>query len=489
MQRMHGVDALGIYSETPTSPFTTLKVAIYRPVPPDDAPSAADLRDFVREQVLRLGRGIGDQRIVRVPFDLHHPLWVTDPDYSPDDHIYRAALPAPGDKAQLCDFLSDLMGRPLDPERPLWEAWIVEGLQGGRLAVVVKMHHSLADGATVAELIERSHSTGATESPSGPPGGDAVPGNARLLAGALVDLAKTFALELPDFLRERQLARQERADGHEAAEPPPDLAAEARLPGHAPFTVLNARRGGRYRVYRYETFSLAETKELANAFGCTVNTLLLGVCSEALRRYLADVDEVPASSLLAAMPVGHPGHPPHQTRLHPDLPRNDVAVAVLPLHQDVADFEQRLQLIKRSSDAAVDRVLRAWGKRFDNFLEFLPGALVRRAVNDLSARQQARGKDAYANVIVSNVVGPRQPLFALDGRLELVEVLSTGNITDAGNLNITAWSYVDDLCVSFYMRKGAMPEPDKLPAYLREVYEELQLSAQRSGDAEPAISR
>lgn len=472
MRRMHGVDAMSIYSATSTSPFVTLKVAVYQPVDRNDAPSATELRTFVKEQVLRFGAGVGDMRIVRVPFDVHHPVWVADPAYSPDDHIYRTALPAPGDKAQFCAFLSDLMGRPLDPDRPLWEAWIVEGLEGGRVAVAVKMHHTLADGGTVATVLERSHSEKPDDDgPSGVHRGEPIPGNARLLADALADLVKTGTDELPGFYRERRLAHEERA-ARDVTEARTDD--ENERPGPAPFTVLNERRGGRYRDFRYETFSLTEFKALSRAFGCTVNTLVLGVCSEALKRYLADVDAVPSTSLLAAMPMGHPGRTPRRTRLHPTPPRNDVAVAILPLHQNVDDFAQRLQAIKRSSTAAINRVQQSWGSRFDNYLEFLPGPLVRYVMNGVMGRRQAKRKGAYANVIVSNVAGPRRPLFALDGRLELVDFFSTGNITDLGHLNITVWSYVDHLNFSFFMRRGGLPQPDKIPAYVRGVFDELK---------------
>jgi diacylglycerol O-acyltransferase len=93
MRRMHGIDAFSIYSETPTSPFATLKVIVYRPVDANDAPDIGEVRRFVKERIAVLGVEGAGMRIVRVPFDLHHPVWVADPDYSPDDHIYHAALP------------------------------------------------------------------------------------------------------------------------------------------------------------------------------------------------------------------------------------------------------------------------------------------------------------------------------------------------------------------------------------------------------------
>ena len=117
-------------------------------------------------------------------------------------------------------------------------------------------------------------------------------------------------------------------------------------------------------------------------------------------------------------------------------------------------------------------------------------------MNRVMAGRQAKRKGAYANVVVSNVAGPRRPLRALDGRLELVDFLSVGNITDLGHLNITVWSYVDNLSFSFFMRKGGLPQPDLIPAYVREVVDELMpllteapIATAESGAAAEPVAR
>ena len=479
MERMHGIDAFSIYCETPSSSFATLKVAILEPTSPDGVVDIDALREFAKAQALRLGQGRVDRRVVRVPYDLHHPVWVVDPDFSIDDHVRSAALPAPGDKNQLCDFLSDLMGRSLDPDRPLWELWLVEGLEGGRLAVVLKMHHVLADGGTMAAMLTYGVQGLREVSPPATSTAEAIPGGASLISHALIDLTRTFLDELPRFLRDRKRVFDERSKEVTDTLPPAagdDLADEG--PGSAPFCVLNTPVAGRYRVYRYETFSLGEFKTLARHYDCTINVLVMAVISEALRRYLDDLDDVPSKSLLAAMPIGDSGSIFHATRLHHEPPHNDVSVAYVPLHQDIEDMAERIQAIKSSSEAAVGRVRRAWGKRFDNFLEFVPGVVVRQAL-DFVGRKQAKGISAYGNLVISNVRGPRETLWSPDGRWRMVEFLSTGNITDQGHLNVTVWSYVDNLSFSFYMRKGALPEPDKIPGYVREVVSELQGSRAR----------
>ena len=157
MQRLRGSDAFAIYSGSSSSPFVTLKVAIYTPTDDTDLPTAREIDGFIRKGIVTTGARSANLRIMRVPFDLHHPVWVADPDFSPDNHIYHTELPPPGNKAQLCEFLSDLMGKPLNPERPLWEVWLVSGLESGATAIVFKVHHALADGKTISSLIEKSH--------------------------------------------------------------------------------------------------------------------------------------------------------------------------------------------------------------------------------------------------------------------------------------------------------------------------------------------
>lgn len=470
MQRMCGSDAFAIYSDTSTSPFVTLKVAIYEPTDKNDVPDVSELRRFVKARIVMPAvNGAAALRIVRVPFDLHHPVWVADPHFSADDHIYHVALPSPGGKEQLCDFLSDLMGMPLNLDRPLWEIWLVEGLQHGRIAIAFKVHHSLVDGKTMAALIARAHSpTVANSTQAVGFSAEPVPGKPKLIRDALLDLFRSFTVELPHYYRQLKATRED------AGASVANAGESGVKPFSAPHTIFNEKRGGGYRIYRYETFSLAEFKRLSRVFDCTVNTVVLGVCSEALRRYLLEMGAVvPSIPLITAMPVGDQGWRDSRTAPQRAIKNNCVAVAVVPLYQHIADFGQRLQAIKRGSQVAIDSVRRSEGRRLDNYLDFLPGTAIR-LINGLMDYRQAKRQNPYANIVISNVAGPSKALHALDGRLAMVELLSTGNLTDAGNLNITIWSYVDNLCFSFFSRKGALPDPDKINGHLREVVEELR---------------
>jgi WS/DGAT/MGAT family acyltransferase len=469
MQRLRGSDAFAIYTETANSPFVTLKVAIYRPTRSKDRPDNREIRDFIKRSISVAGARRAGLRILRVPLDLHHPVWVSDPDYSPDNHIFEVELPAPGAREQLCEFLSDLMGKPLDRHRPLWQVWIINGLEDGKVAIAFKVHHALADGKTIARLIERGHTATPSEGESDGEeiAQEPIPATPRLIGGALIDLARSYTVELPNFYRHLKAARRRGAEISDAVD---------RLvpPFSAPFTILNTVDvGGPGRIYRYETFSLADFKALSKTFDCTINTLVMGVCSEALKRYLEERDALPSESLIAAMPIGDQGGSSLERLLNSDIHNNNLAVAVLPLYQQIEDFGQRLREIKEAALAAINHVRHDEGRRFDNYLDFLPGTAIRLANSALTRRQRKR-KNPHGNVVISNVPGPRETLYALDDRLEMDELLSVGNIAEQGHLNITVWSYVDNIAFSFFIRKDALPEPERMVEHLSDVVSELR---------------
>ena len=471
MYRLRGSDAFAVYSDSPTSPFVTLKVAIYTPTAAGDTPDVGDIKGFVKERITVTGAGRADYRILRVPFDLHHPVWVHDPDFDPENHLHETELPSPGGKEQLCDFLSELMGKPLNPDIPLWEIWLISGLAAGKIAIAFKIHHALADGKMISRMIEIAHRrTNFGDVSKEEVGGEPIPAKSRLVGDALLDLARSYTIELPHFYHHIKQARRKSAAIIEAM-----AGAEEKVvaPFSAPFTLLNKIGGGAERIYRYETFSLSEFKTLSRHFDCTINTLVMGVCSESLKRYLRDIDDLPSESLIVAMPIGDQAGSSLRKLLKSDIQNNNLAVAILPLYQNIGEFSQRLAAIKKAARAAIDHVRHADGRRFDNYFDYMPGTAVRLMHSAINNRQRKK-RNPHANTVISNVPGPRKTLYALDGRLKLEELLSVGNLTDAGHLNITVWSYVDKLSFSFLIREGALPQPESLVAHLKDVVEELR---------------
>ena len=152
MRRLQAADALFLYNETPTQHMHTLKIGI---IDPAGVPGGYAFEHEKQKLAARLHRVPPFRwRVVPTPLRLHHPLFV-ESEVDIDYHVRRAAVPSPGGPRELAELISEIASRPLDRGRPLWEIWLLEGLEGGRVASVCKIHHTLADGVASAELVER----------------------------------------------------------------------------------------------------------------------------------------------------------------------------------------------------------------------------------------------------------------------------------------------------------------------------------------------
>src|SRR2546423_2458014 len=144
MERLSGLDASFLYFETPTMHMQVLATIVYDPSTASGGYSFDTTKEMI-EGRLHLVPSL-HRKLATVPFNLHRPVRVEDGDFDIDYHVRRIACPAPGGEAQLAELVGDIAGRPLDRTRPLWEIWVVEGLEHGHVANVTKMHHSTIDG-------------------------------------------------------------------------------------------------------------------------------------------------------------------------------------------------------------------------------------------------------------------------------------------------------------------------------------------------------
>src|SRR3984893_23322 len=146
MRRLTGLDATFLYMETASNQMHVASLSVFDPSPVPDGYSFDKVVDLVRDRLPLLPPF--RWRLVEVPFQLTHPLWIEDPDFDLDYHVRRAALPAPGGDLELAGFAAEVFGRPLDRDHPLWEMYVVEGLEGGNIAMVAKIHHAATDGVS-----------------------------------------------------------------------------------------------------------------------------------------------------------------------------------------------------------------------------------------------------------------------------------------------------------------------------------------------------
>jgi diacylglycerol O-acyltransferase len=429
MERMTGLDASMLYTETPTAHMHTMKIAVLDVTGESGLLDSGRLADEFAARLHLLPSMM--RRPVRVPFDLHHPVWVNDPNFVIGNHVKALTLPAPGGRAEFDAALAEIHSRPLALDRPLWEMTFVSGLEGGRVAVAVKIHHAVADGVAAAAGLVAVASAGPDEHVAAPPEQwqpEPIPGRGALIREALTDRVRELRL-LPGLLARTfaGLLRMVRARRRLDHRPPPPLSG-AKAPWNG---RLTARRTVATARLPFEDF-----KRVKKAFGCTLNDVLLAVAAGGLRRSAEREGYALGKPLVTAIPssIDAPGAPPR-------LSGNHVTQFFTSLCTDIDDPVERLAAISevtrnaRSLNTEVGReLMRDWNR----YAYRWPYQLVWKHV-------MPRIPTPAINVVISNVPGPSEPGWFAGARMD--ELYSLSVLTEGAGLNLTAWSYAGCLYV------------------------------------------
>ena len=399
------------------------------------------------------------QVITQLPFD-QGLAWVDDERFDPAHHIRAAALPHPGGEAELRRFMSHFLETPLDPTRPLWEMWLVDGLRDDRVALVVKASHVLVDGMALLGLALRLVDAEPRDHDEVPRTWHASPRptDAELLVTGLTDRAGRAARGLwdaatlvtdPRFLA--AAAGSLRRIGAGGVERAPAL----------PLT----RPVGPHRGFVWTRLSMADVLTVKRASGATVNDVVLAVVSGALARYLSsDGESLPGSSPRVLVPVSTHGTAPGQEV------QNSFSMIVvdLPLHLD--DPLERLHTLHEQMDRHKRSVQTTLGTKLFRLVDLLPSWLVRQGGPPILHRQPV------VNLAVTNLPGARDEAYLLGARmLELFPFITvTGNL----GMIIGVLSYADGLGVSITVDSDVVADADSLldafgPA-LRELVEAVR---------------
>src|SRR5664280_2496846 len=390
MQRLSGADASFVYGETPNWHMHLGTLAVLDPSTAPDGFNADRLRSLVEARAGLLGPFL--RRLVEVPFGLDRPAWVDDPHLDLDRQIRSVGVPAPGGPLQLGALVGELLAYKLEPGRPLWEVWFIEGLEDGRVALLTKMHHCLADGVRGARMYE-----------------------------VLYDPEPGAPLDRPDT----PLVQGERIPpGWEMA-----LRALPRLAG----TPL--------RGFAYFSVPLSGVKAIKSAFAVTVNDVVLGICAGALRRYLADRGELPGKPLIAQIPVAV--HVDDGDDASGGAWGNATTVMGAALPTQLDDPVERLRAIHASTQSAKAMQQALGDDLILDLADVAPPGLLAAGVRAYSRLRLADHHPPVFNLIVSNVQGPPLPLYIAGARL--VASYPIGPLLDGGGLNITAMSYLDHI--------------------------------------------
>ncbi len=415
------------------------------------------------------------QRLAFVPFDQGRPVWVDDPHFNIGFHVRHTALPRPGDEAALQRLAGRVFSQALDRARPLWELWLVEGLAGGRFALLSKTHHALVDGVSGVDIATVLFDASADPLPVAPPEHDwqpqPLPSPAQLLGEALIERA-TVPAELTRGVRAvlrgpRGVAR--RAVGAAAA------AGRFGIVGlqPAPPSRFNTKIGP-HRRFTWVRGDLEAFKQVKNTLGGTVNDVVLAAVAGGLGRYLRlHGEETDGVELRAMVPVS----------VRADIERgalgNRVAAMWAPLPVGVRDPAQRLQAIGGAMTGIKESGQAVGAQVLTQLSGFAPPTIVAQAAR-LSARQR------FFNLVVTNVPGPQFPLY-VQGR-ELEALYPMVPLAENTTLGIAIMSYHGQLNFGLVADRDALPDLEVLAEELRRSIAELAAAAgadQRSARGRP----
>ncbi len=468
MKPLGGLDAAFLSLETPTTPLHVGLVMVLDP--PEGtrslfSPSTryAQIRRVIAQRVPLLAPF--RQRAMRVPLGLHHPVWVDDPDFELDDHLSRASLPSPGGPAELDAFVASAMSRQLDPDRPLWEMFVVEGLEGDRTALIAKVHHAILDGVSGASMLAvfldlnpRSRSVPTTIEGWDP---DPLPGSARMLRYAATSMSQQPGRALSTLnagveviadlgMHNRELLRR----------------GESSPPGFfsAPRTSLNGAVSNRKR-FSSLSIPLEDAKLIRHTFGGTVNDVILTGVAGGLRRLLDGRGETAKHPLVAMVPVST------RPEDEGDALGNQISAMLVTLATDLDDPLQRLAAIAQSTKVAKEQEQLHRGRVLGNLAQISAPALVSRVARAVAGTKMFDRVRPPFNVMVSSIKGPDFSLFCAGSRVSAL--YPVGPVAEGVGLNVTIFSYLDQLHFGLLACRKLLPELDNLAVSIDDALGEL----------------
>lgn len=459
--RLNPLDAGFLYTESDAAPNHVGGLLQFRL--PDGAP-----RDFLRRMMVDFRR----HRAFSAPWNRRlkyafkknpAPVWIEDDDIDLEYHVRHTALPWPGGERELGELIGRLHSQPIDLSRPPWECTIIEGLEGNRFALFIKIHHALIDGVSGMRMLQRSMATDRVRSLRMPPFWAAKPPNAKRPERAVAE-APTFA---------NALAAAVQALRGQARTAPQLLAAFAKMLARVgapaadgmvvPFTSPRSALNGRVRAKRRfatQHFPIERLRVLAKAADGTLNDVVLAMCSGALRRFLHERDSLPEQALSAAIPVS--------VRPTDDQGSgNAITFIIATLGTDIADAAQRFAAIRASVQHAKTHVQSLPKQAMEQYTLLLMAPTIVTLMTGIAGRIRP-----MYNVMVSNVPGPDKPLYFRGA--EMVGCYPASVVTHGQALNITCQSYAGEMDFGITGCHATLPSMQRLAVYMADALGELE---------------
>ena len=456
MKRLSGWDAVLLYSETPTVHMHTLKLAVIELDELEGRKFGIDeFRKVIHSRLYKLDPF--RYELIDIPFKFHHPMWRENCEVDLDYHVRPYRVDSPGGRRQLDDAVGRIASTPLDRSKPLWEMYFIEGLANGRIAVLGKIHHALADGVASANLLARG-----MDLQSGPADRDSytmdpAPGRSELVRTAFADHLRQIR-RLPGVMRytAQGIGRVRKSSKK--------LSPELTRPFTPPPSFMNHRVDAQ-RKFATTTLALADVKQTAKQLGVTINDMVLAISAGALRRLSLKYDGRADHPLLASVPVSFDFSPDR-------ISGNYFTGVMMVVPIQLNDPLERVQAVH---DAAVDakETHHLLGPELvSRWAAYFPPAPAERLFHWLADKD---GQNKVLNIPISNVPGPREP--GRVGGALVTQIYSVGPLTTGSGLNITVWSYVDQLNISVLSDGATLLDPHELTDAMIDAFIEIRRAA------------
>lgn len=456
-ERLTGMDSSFLSLETPQMPQHVMGVMIL-----DTAGMAGGYSfDLFRKILLDRIHLMGPlrKRFVEVPLGLDHGVWVDDSTFDLDEHLHHVQLSAPASQRDLEAFVGEVAAPVLDRSRPLWDMWVVEGLEGDRVAVVTKMHHSTMDGATgadlMAHLFDLAPEPRDVDEADEPFTGEDQPNPLLLLASGLGNqlttpgrLIRQVARTTGNLVGAVQTSRKRRRS--------------TTLPLTAPRVPWSGALSTQ-RSVAFTTMSLDDVKAVKDRHGGKVNDVLLAVTAQALREYLLFLDELPGKPLVASVPIS--------VRAEGSDARNQIATMFAPLPVQIEDPLEQVTSIVEATATSKELASAMGNTMIMEWSELTAPTVIKAFASLYSGLRLGSLHPPMHNAVVSNVQGPPLELYVAGGKVEAVYPM--GPLLPGAGINITCLSNMGNIDVGILADAATVPEvwrvAEAMPAALRRL--------------------
>lgn len=407
VDRMSTLDAEFLHLEDSNSHMHIAGVCTFA----EPAPTLSELEALIASKLHTIPRY--RQRVRTVPLELGRPVWVDDPHFNISYHVRHTALPAPGDDSTLRHLMGRLMSQPLDRERPLWETWLTEGLDGDRWALIFKVHHCMVDGISGVGLLEMllDISPDAEVGEPEPWEPEAQPAGAEMVLdawkGAIGDAGR-WVSRTTDAVRDPLAAAR-----HVGELAMGTFKFVSRLGFTPPSSIEGAV--GPHRAWCHSSADLAEVKRIGKATGCTVNDVVMAAVTGGYRSLLVHRGDNPDTTVVRTLvPVSVRGHDAD------GVPDNRVSALLLDMPVGITDPVERLEAVREAMVELKGSHMADAGELVTDISNLAPPAVIG-AISRLGLRAQHLATQRSINTVTTNVPGPQFPIYCL-GR-EMLEYL------------------------------------------------------------------